>query len=127
VADALKGMESGRGADAFDGEDLPAGGLGGEGVAGIERDAVDENGAGATAGAIATAVGAGHTELHSDDFPERGAGFIFGDAGLAVDDEGGFFGGDGLGQSYGASEKGGIAGDSGERYSGCRGFQKITT
>ena len=78
VADALQGMQIFLVAYAFDGENFLAGGFGGEGVAGVDGDAVDQHTAGSATGAVATAVGSGEAELHRNDFPQSGARFVFG-------------------------------------------------
>ena len=90
VADALQGMQVLLVADSFDGENLFAGGFGREGVARVDRDAIDQHAARSATGAVATAVGAGEPELHGNHFPQRGARFVFGGERLAVDQEGGF-------------------------------------
>ena len=74
-------------AHAFDGENFLAHGFGRQGVAGIERRAIHQNAARAATGAIAAPVRARHAQLHRNHFPQRGARFVFGGVGLAIDEE----------------------------------------
>ena len=59
---------------AFDGGDLRAFGGEGEGEAGVDAAAVDEDGAGAALAVIATLLAAGHIEVFAQRVQEGGAG-----------------------------------------------------
>jgi hypothetical protein len=91
VADALQRMQVSLVAHSFNGQNFLSHGFCGQGVAGIERRAVQQNAAGAARGAIAAPVGPRHAQLHRNHFPQSGACFIFGGIGFAVDQERSFF------------------------------------
>ena len=136
VAYALEGVEVVRSWNAaasrmyaFDGEDVLVGGFGGQGVAGVDRGAIDQDAACAATGAVATAVRPGHPELHRDDFPQRGARFILGEMRLPVDDERGALRGHWCGKSENcrAGQKRRFASDGCQGDTSARGFQKIAS
>ena len=84
----LRGAEVAGRAEAFDGGDLGALRGDGEGEAGVDAAAVDEDGAGAALAVVAAFLAAGEVEVFAEEIEQRGAGVDGEGAGLFVDGEG---------------------------------------
>jgi hypothetical protein len=105
----LHGAEGFAVGEAFDGGDFCSGGGYGEGEAGIDAAAVDEDGAGSALSVVAAFFAAGEVEVLAECVEERGAGIEGDGVGGSVDAE---CDGDGVAGSRGGLMGGGEAGDS---------------